>query len=62
MNITEIRPGDVIFAQIPLGNLPNSKASQQIEKIRDEFKKFFDNNMVLVGTRETEYTFEILRK
>jgi len=62
MNITAIRKDDIIFIQTPVGQLPPAKVEERINEIKKDFGEYFDNAMIILGTLDEEYTFEILRK
>ena len=68
MNITEIKPTDILFVQVPVGNMPLSRSEEYLTKVKDMIKEVFDNRLLLTPIRGGNWDelggikIEILRK
>ena len=64
MNITTIKKNDILFVTVPVGSLPAQRARDYMEGIRLKFSKYFENDILMVGSAAegSEYKIEVLRK
>lgn len=68
MNVTEIKPMDILYVQVPIGNLPPSKSIDYLNNVREMIKEAFDNTLIVAPVRGDNYNvlggikIEVLRK